>query len=67
MAIELEGVFGEGVKIGGLELVASIAAQHVPVQAVEQKDDDVLCLGTVQTRVSPYRSCCTNLKGGRVR
>ena len=32
---------GEAVEVGRVELVAAVRAEHVPVQAVEQHDDDV--------------------------
>ena len=41
VAVESHRAGGEPVEIGRLELGSAVRAQHVPVKAVEQDDDDI--------------------------
>ena len=41
MLVEAQGAGGQSVKVGGVEFVTAVAAQHAPVEAVEQDDDGV--------------------------
>ncbi len=49
VAIEPRGSRSESIEVRGVELVAAVRAEHVPVERVEQHDDDVLRTGLLGT------------------
>ena len=61
---------GEPVEVGRVELGAAVAAEHVPVQTVEQEDDDVARLAhgrlAARFRLAGLGRGCVGRGGHRV-
>ena len=63
VTIEPRGSGGETIEVRGVELVAAVRAEHVPVERVEEHDDDVLRLSPPTRRHRPILARASRTDG----